>query len=78
MTTRERLAYCAEHGVFKAVQDGKHASYAEAADVIERLERQLAEFRNFVEEVAGSCIPDYEEAKRDAQRLLVLEPEKKG
>lgn len=27
-------------------------------------------YRNFIEEIAGSCIPDYEEAKRDAQELL--------
>jgi transcription elongation factor Elf1 len=31
---------------------------------------QIAQFRDFVEEIAGSCIPDYEEAKRDAQVLL--------
>lgn len=37
------------------------------------LEKQLAEYRDFVEEIACGCIPDYEEAKRDAQRLLAPE-----
>lgn len=36
-----RLRYTANHGLIKAVNDEMHASYAEAADRIDALERVL-------------------------------------
>jgi len=33
---------------------------------------RLAELTDFVEQIAGSCIPDYEEAKAEAQELLSI------
>lgn len=37
----ERLRYCAEHGIFTAVENDMHASHAEAADTIEELVEAL-------------------------------------
>lgn len=39
----ERLRICQEYGIFTASMMDKAASYGEAADAIEQLQRQLAE-----------------------------------
>lgn len=57
----ERLRICQEYGIFTASMMDKAASYGEAADAIEQLQRQLAEAGNQLGWAARRLPPSHRE-----------------
>jgi methionine synthase II (cobalamin-independent) len=52
----ERLQFTAEHGLFASVQEGKHASYQEAADTVAELLEALRAARIALIAIADSAV----------------------